>query len=154
MISHHHRLTARALLGGLTIAGLAVLGVVAFPAAASAATFSVTSTADAGAGSLRDAIANANLSAGPDTITFALPANSVIELLSSVTITDGLTIDGSGAPGLDITGRGGLGTYSLLIAAPSIQDQEFSFNDLLFEGSAGSVDVWTCVAIDTCFGAL
>ncbi|MDQ1546496.1 MAG: hypothetical protein QOH69_1400 [Actinomycetota bacterium] len=154
MISHHQRLTARALLGGLTIAGLALLGVVAFPAAASAATYSVTSTADAGAGSLRDAIANANASAGPDTITFALPANSVIELLSSVTITDGLTIDGSGAPGLDITGRGGLGTYSLLIAAPSIQDQDFSFNDLLFDGTTGSVAGWTGVAIDTSFGAL
>jgi predicted outer membrane repeat protein len=154
MISHNQRLTTRGFVAGLTIAGLAVLGVVAFPMSASAATYSVTSPADAGAGSLRDAIATANASAGADTITFALPSNSVIELLSTVTITDALTIDGSGVPGLDITGRGGLGTYALLVAAPAIPDQDFSFNDLIFDGTAGSVPGWQGVAIDTSFGTL
>lgn len=41
--------------------------------AGSAATFTVTNTSDAGAGSLRQAIADANGSAGPHTINFAIP---------------------------------------------------------------------------------
>ena len=38
---------------------------------AGAATFTVTTLGDAGAGTLRDAIAQANANAGADTITFA-----------------------------------------------------------------------------------
>ena len=156
MISHRPRLTARAVVAGLAAAGLAVLGVVAFPTAASAATYSVTSTADSGPGSLREAIGFANGNAGPDTITFALASNSLIELLTTVTITDGLTIDGSGVPGLTITGVGGQGSgaYVLLLAAPAVSDQDFSFNDLTFDGAAGSVAGWQGVAIGTSYGAL
>jgi len=84
----------RRLVAAVAIAGLALLGVVALPSAAFAASFSVTSTADAGSGSLRDAIALAEANAGPDTITFALPAGSVIQLLSLVTVTEALTLDG------------------------------------------------------------
>ncbi len=152
MNSHNPRAAARRLVAGLTVAALAMLGVVAFPMAASAATYPVTSTADSGAGSLREAIGFANASAGADTITFALPANSVIQLLSTVDITDGLTLDGSGTPGLDITGQGGLGTFLLLLVAPAIADQDFSFNDLIFDGTAGSTPGWQGVAIDTSFG--
>ncbi|NEL61289.1 hypothetical protein G3V73_23820, partial [Escherichia coli] len=39
----------------------------------SAANFTVTTTADTGAGSLRAAINSANATAAPDTITFAIP---------------------------------------------------------------------------------
>lgn len=40
--------------------------------AAMAATFTVTNTAGSGAGSLNQAIINANTNAGPDTIAFAI----------------------------------------------------------------------------------
>lgn len=75
-----------------------------------AASFSVTTTADSGAGSLRAAIDATNASAGPDTITFAIPAGSVISLSSPLPpLTDnGTTIEGpttaGGQPGVEIRG--------------------------------------------------
>lgn len=65
--------------------------------AAVAATLTVTSTADSGAGSLRQAIADA---AAGDTVVFTLPAPSTIALLTGpVVINKSLTISG---PGVDL----------------------------------------------------
>ena len=61
----------------------------------SAATFVVTSTADSGPGTLRDAIANANASPGPDVITFNIAVvPTAINLTSHLTITSPILIDG------------------------------------------------------------
>jgi len=69
-----------------------------------ASTFTVTNTADSGAGSLRDAITNANTTPG-STIVFSLPANSILTVLTPLPpITAGVTIDGSGTPGLTLSG--------------------------------------------------
>ena len=68
------------------------------PAALHAAPFTVTNLNDSGAGSLRDAIAQANAAPGPDTITFGV--TGVISLIGSIVINDALTItgpDGEGA---------------------------------------------------------
>jgi parallel beta-helix repeat protein len=73
------------------------------------ATFTVTTTADSGAGSLRQAITSANNAAGADTIVFdqvafANPQTIVLggtELL----ITDDLTITGPGAALLTVSGN-------------------------------------------------
>ena len=60
-----------------------------------AASFTVTNTADSGAGSLRQAILDANVSPGADTITFTV--SGTITLGSALpAITDDLTIDGTG----------------------------------------------------------
>ena len=83
------------------IAALAV----GLTAAASAATYTVINTNDSGAGSLRDAVAQANLNPGPDTINFAVTG--------TVTLTSGLiriesgplTIVGPGAANLTIDGN-------------------------------------------------
>ncbi len=86
-----HWLTA--LVVGLSVAGLALL--LARPPVSRAATLVVTSTADSGPGTLRDAIASA---ASGDTITFSLPANSTITLTSGeLVINKNLTIQGPGA---------------------------------------------------------
>ncbi|HEY6226131.1 MAG TPA: hypothetical protein VI282_03305, partial [Verrucomicrobiae bacterium] len=70
-----------------------------------AAIFTVTTTADSGAGSLRQAIADANANAGPDVIEFNIapagektisPSNTLGALPA---ITDPLTIDGTTQPG-------------------------------------------------------
>src|SRR5262245_39987759 len=64
---------------------------------AGAATFAVTNTADSGAGSLRQAILDANGSPGADTISFAIPGAGVhtIVLGSALPmVTDAVTIDG------------------------------------------------------------
>ncbi|HEY3027401.1 MAG TPA: right-handed parallel beta-helix repeat-containing protein [Pyrinomonadaceae bacterium] len=82
-----------ALVVGLSVAGLALL--LARPPVSRAATLVVTSTADSGPGTLRDAIASA---ASGDTITFSLPANSTITLTSgALEIGKNLTIQGPGA---------------------------------------------------------
>ena len=69
----------------------------AFTAAASAATFTVTNTQDDGVGSLREAITEANAMAGADTIIFDIPGagQKTITVLSDLpAITETVTIDG------------------------------------------------------------
>jgi hypothetical protein len=78
----------------------AILGVVAQPS--SAATFSVTSTGDAGAGSLRQAILDANAAAGADTIEFNIVGSGVHTIVPATAlppITGAVTIDGYTQPG-------------------------------------------------------
>ena len=58
-------------------------------------TFAVTSLADGGAGSLRDAIGQANAHAGADTITFAAGLTGTITLGGTeLAITDAVTVQG------------------------------------------------------------
>ena len=67
-----------------------------------AATFSVTNTNDSGVGSLRQAILNANASAGADTIAFAIPGAGVHTITPASVlpnITEQVTIDGYTQPG-------------------------------------------------------
>jgi len=67
-----------------------------------AATFTVTSVADSGAGSLRQSILDANANPGADTIAFAVPLAGVhvITLLSPLPdVTDPVAIDGYTQPG-------------------------------------------------------
>lgn len=76
-------------------------------AAPHAATFLVTSSLASGAGTLRDAMTQAQSTAGaPHTIIFTLPVNSVIGVASPLpTLTStSLVIDGSGSPGLVVDG--------------------------------------------------
>ena len=63
----------------------------------------VTSVADTGAGSLRQAILDAPVGA---TITFSLPNPSVITLTSQITVDKDLTITGPGQAALAISGGG------------------------------------------------
>ncbi len=66
------------------------------------AVFLVTTAADSGAGSFRQAITDANASAGADTINFNIPGGGfqTIVLASELpTITDPVTIDGTTQPG-------------------------------------------------------
>lgn len=73
-----------------------------------AATFNVTSTADTGAGSLRDAITQANSAAGTDTITFGV--TGTISLMTALPVIDeNLTIDGPGRTALTIERNSGAG---------------------------------------------
>lgn len=74
-----------------------------------AASFSVTSTNDSGVGSLRQAVADAALSAGSDTISFATALDgATIVLASQITVgADDVTIDASGLDrGITLSGGG------------------------------------------------
>jgi hypothetical protein len=67
-----------------------------------AVSISVTTTADSGPGSLRQAILAANAHPGHDTITFAIPGSSVHTIAPASPlpdITDPVTIDGYSQPG-------------------------------------------------------
>jgi IPT/TIG domain/S-layer homology domain len=69
---------------------------------ASAMTFTVTTTADTGPGSLRQAITDANGNVGADTIQFTIGGSGVQTIAPASalpTITDGVTIDGYTQPG-------------------------------------------------------
>jgi hypothetical protein len=70
------------------------------------ATFEVLSLADSGAGSLRQAVLDANVLAGADTIHFADGLVGTIGLTTGqLSITDHLTIDGPGAGLLAVSGN-------------------------------------------------
>src|SRR5260370_33846696 len=68
-------------------------------------TFTVTNLADSGSGSLRDAVQQANLSPGADTIQFAPRLTGTIALASEIQITSDLTIDGTNANQLTVSAR-------------------------------------------------
>jgi hypothetical protein len=83
---------------------LAFLFLLAAPSLA-ADTFAVTNTNDSGAGSLRQAILDANANPGADTIAFAIPGSGVHTIAPATDlpqITDGVTIDGYTQPGSSI----------------------------------------------------
>ncbi len=67
-----------------------------------AATRTVTSINDSGPGSLRAAITSA---VSGDTIRFSLPASSTITLMSMLTLSSNITINGPGAAQLAISGN-------------------------------------------------
>lgn len=87
-------------------AGLAIGAGLAVPGAAGAADFTVTTLADDGAGSLRQAVADANENEGPDTVLFQSGLSGSIELTRDIDITDPVTIDGPGADVLSVRGGG------------------------------------------------
>ncbi len=98
-----------ALLTAVTLAGLFVAG-----PSALAATFTVTSVADSGPGSLRQALNDANVTAGIDTISFAIgsgskqiiPTSPIPPIIHPV-IIDGTTQPGyTGAPLIELSGQG------------------------------------------------
>ena len=83
-------------------AGLCGLMMAGWATTAGAATFTVTTTNDAGSGSLRQAMLDANAAAGADTIVFAI-AGTGPHVIAPVTplpiITGPVTIDGFTQPG-------------------------------------------------------
>lgn len=89
-----------------TLAGGAFL-LLAAPTAG-AATFTVSNTSDGGAGSLRQAIADANAAPGADQISFDGSfgsARTIVLTGGQLTITDGVTIAGPGASLLTVSGN-------------------------------------------------
>ena len=86
---------------------LAIGAAVGGAASSEAATFNVTTNADAGAGSLRQAVADANANAGDDTITFAaaLTGQTITLTTGDIDISDSLDIQGPGSADLTISGN-------------------------------------------------
>lgn len=89
--------------------GFALLLAVVFAGgAARAATFTVSSLADSGPGSLRQAVLDANASSGADDVVFAPGLSGTITLAfasGEILITDSLFVHGPGAAALTVSGN-------------------------------------------------
>ena len=107
---------------------------------AGASTLTVTSTADSGAGSLREALANAN---DGDVIDFALAPGSTIDLTGGqLEINDQVTLDGPGAAQLDIDAGGSSRVFYVYPGAPgpvTISGLTITGGDA-GEGSGGGIE--------------
>src|SRR5262245_35418054 len=69
------------------------------------ATYTVTNNSNSGAGSLRQAIINANGSGGADTINFLVIPSPITLTTGEIAINDALTIKGPGANLLTVSGN-------------------------------------------------
>ena len=92
----------------------AALGLMTGTRRVSAATFTVTNLNDNGAGSLRDAITQANTMAGADTIDFQAGLTGTITLASALPqITQDLTINGPGADVVTVSGASAFQVFNI-----------------------------------------
>lgn len=114
---------------------LALIGVTATAAPATAASFDVTTTADLGPGSLRAAIEAANASAGADTITFAAGLGDIVITGGPLLITEGLTLDGPGSTELSIVREGSFSLFRVHLD-PTATDFDVTVTGLDFIGDS------------------
>ncbi len=111
-------------------------------------TFTVTNTNDSGAGSLRQAVLDANASAGADTIAFSGISGQTITLASQITITDDITIDGdmNGDNKADVTisGNNASRIFSVTGTGTDLALQSLTLtNGASVTGSGGAVQLST-----------
>jgi hypothetical protein len=102
----HDRRLARDRARRIALAATAAIGgSAAIASSAEAATFNVTTLADSGPGSLRQAITSANLTAAADVVTFQSGLTGTIELTTGgIPIDAALDIQGPGADVLEVSG--------------------------------------------------
>lgn len=126
------------------------------------AAFTVTSLADSGAGSLRDAVAKANAAPGADKIVFAGAAKSgTITALTQIDITDDLTITGPGAGKLVLDGNTAvrlLNVSDTTVALKTVKISGLTFSRGATGADGGAIfssenlEVSGCVFIDNLAG--
>ncbi|MBK8990035.1 MAG: carboxypeptidase regulatory-like domain-containing protein [Chloroflexi bacterium] len=125
-------------------------------AVAHATTYTVTTTADSGPGSLRQAILDANANPGADTITFAIGAPGSQQTIQPTTalptITGPVTIDGwsqggsgyTGPPLIELNGAlAGPQAIGLTLTAGSSVVRGLVVNGFAIGGSAGGIRLQT-----------
>jgi parallel beta-helix repeat protein len=91
----------------LASTGLGIGAALGATSTADATTFTVSNTADAGAGSLRQAVIGANASIGPDDVVFQSSVTGAIALTTgAIDISDAVAISGPGPDALTVAGNG------------------------------------------------
>lgn len=125
---------------GRAVAGVgAALGTAALLApGAHAATFQVTSLADAGPGSLRDALAAANLDDADDTILFDSSVTGSINLQSELRVEGPVNIAGPGAGRLSIDGHDAVRLFHVNTGLIGSVGDTAKFSGLTFTGGKAS----------------
>ena len=93
------------------IVAVILIGSVRVEARSLGATFTVTNTNNSGAGSLRQAIADANNTPGADIIRIA--TTGTVQLTSTLPITDDVTILGPGADQFAVDGGGSVQVFAI-----------------------------------------
>ncbi len=136
------------------------------PEPALAANYTVTNTNDSGAGSLRQAIIDANTNPGADTIDFNITGgpNTISPTSPLPNITDQVTIDGYTEPGAATANGGaatimirlngfsaGAGADGLYFTAGSDNSQVRGLAITLFDDYGIAVDGATGVTVDGCY---
>jgi hypothetical protein len=106
---------------------------------ASAATFQVTTTADSGAGSLRQALVDANAAPDADTIVFAAGVTGQIALGSELLASEPTTIEGPGAGVLTLNGTDATRILSVNTSGAEVSISGLTFADGLTTGSGGAL---------------
>ncbi len=113
-------------------------------------TYTVTTTADSGAGSLRQAILDANANGGPDTVAFNIVGSGVQTITPATplpTITDAVTINGYTQPGASANSHPpSQGTNAVVLIEINGQNIGFGGNGL----SATAVVTIRGLAINRC----
>ena len=113
--------TGRVAAGGSLLVGGVAGALVLAPQAGAATTYHVTNTSDTGAGSLRQAIDDANNNAGADIIVFDAGSAGTITLTSGqLEITDDVTITGLGAADSIISGNNASRIFYIYNSAVSL----------------------------------
>ncbi|MBL8247233.1 MAG: hypothetical protein JNK95_02555 [Candidatus Competibacter sp.] len=103
---------------------------------AGAATFTVTNLNDSGAGSLRQAILDANATLGADMIAFQTGLTGAITLTSGeIKITDALTLNGPGAGVLAISGNNASRIFNL---PEAMNGKALTINSLTLKNAVGN----------------
>ncbi len=139
-------------LSAAAVLALGLGGALVSATPASAATFTVTSAADSGAGSLRDQIAAANGAAGLDTIDFQAGLADIVLTSGPIPITGGLIIDGPGASALSIVLNAAPGPIFTVNTGGDVTIQELDF---IGNGNGSAVGISTVsdfVVTDCVFG--
>ncbi len=125
------------------------------PTAMSGAAITVTTAADSGAGSLRDAITQSNASVGVlDTIEFAIPGSGVhtiaiasdLDIVSDPVVIDGTTQPGyAGQPLIEVTGSGGSNGIRVTAGGTTLRGLVIhGFSTNIFLGTNGGNTVEKC----------
>ena len=137
---------------------LTLLALIAVPCGAYSATFTVINTNAAGAGSLRQAMLDANASAGADNIVFAIASGGLTISPGSAlpVITEAVTIDGStqagftNRPVVEIYGTGaGTTANGLLIASSNCVVRSLAVNG--FRGDGIQITNGTGSRVEGCY---
>ena len=118
--------------------GLLVLGLLS--CGATAATFTVTNLNDSGAGSLRQAVFDANASADQDTIVFGPGTSGILNLLSTIEITNPVEIIGPGRERLIISGPSRGTQFRNTAPASAITLSEVVFSGLTLTTASTGID--------------
>ena len=126
--------------GSLLIGGAGAALLVAPSVGATASTFTVTNTDDAGSGSLRQALIDANNNAGADTVVFDAAVSGTITLTTGrLEATESVVVQGPGSANLSVSRA----TGQIFYLYKSGVSNDISISGLTLTGGATAINSWS-----------